>query len=112
MNRHCWPVRPTLGGFDKPAIPDETDLAEFQKVIGNYVDSVITRYYEFMPKISNPTGAKLPDKFSEILTFQVCYGKDSDFRSAIGLFHEGAQKTKWSPNYEWYQLANGGPTGA
>jgi hypothetical protein len=42
--------------LDKPAIPDETDLAEFQKVIGNYVDSVITRYYEIMPKISNPTG--------------------------------------------------------
>jgi hypothetical protein len=40
--------------LDKPAIPDETDLAEFQKVIGSYVDSVITRYYEFMPKINNP----------------------------------------------------------
>ena len=97
--------------LDKPAIPDETDLAEFQKVIGNYVDSVITRYYEFMPKISNPTGAKMPAKFSEILTFHVRYGKDSDFRSAIGRVYEAAQKTKWSPNYEWYELANGGPTG-
>jgi hypothetical protein len=30
--------------FDKPAIPDETDLAEFQKLVGNYVDSVTAFY--------------------------------------------------------------------
>src|SRR5258708_9849646 len=65
-----------------------------------------------MPKIGSPTGAKMPTKFSEILTFHVRHGKDSDFRSAIGRVYEAAQKTKWSPNYEWYELANGGPTGA
>ncbi len=97
--------------FDKPAIPDETDRAEFQKVVGNYVESVIARYYEFMPKISNPSGAKMPPKFSEILTFHVRYGKGSDFRSAIGRVYEATQKTKWPVNYEWYELANGGPTG-
>jgi hypothetical protein len=70
--------------FDKPAISDETDVAEFQKVVGAYVDSVIARYYEFMPKISNPTDAKMPSKFAEIITFYVRYGKGSDFRSAIG----------------------------
>src|SRR5277367_852739 len=39
--------------MDKPAIPDESDHAEFQKILGNYVDSVVSRYYEFLPKISN-----------------------------------------------------------
>jgi len=97
--------------FDKPAIPDETDLAEFQKVVGNYVDSVTARYYEFMPKISNPSDAKMPTKFSEIITFYVRYGKGSDFRSAISRVYDAAQKTKWPVNYEWYELANGGPTG-
>jgi hypothetical protein len=97
--------------FDKPAIPDETDAAEFQKVVGAYVDSVITRYYEFMPKISNPTDAKMPSKFAEIITFYVRYGKGSDFRSAIGRVYDAGIKTKWPVNYEWYELANGGPTG-
>ena len=98
--------------FDKPAIPDEVDLAEFQKVVGNYVDSVTARYYEFMPKFSNPrSGVTMPPKFSEILIFQVRYGKGSDFRSAIDRVHEAAQKTKWPPNYEWYELVNGGPAG-
>jgi hypothetical protein len=98
--------------FDKPAIPDEVDLAEFQKVVGTYVDSVIARYYEFMPKISNPpSGATRPSKFSEIVSFHVRYGKGSDFRSAIDRVYEAAQKTKWPVNYEWYELANGGPTG-
>jgi hypothetical protein len=97
--------------FDKPAIPDETDLAEFQKVVGIYVDSVIARYYEFMPKISNPGDAQMPSKFSEIITFYVRYGKTSDFRSAIARVNEAAQKTKWPVKFEWYELANGGQTG-
>jgi hypothetical protein len=97
--------------FDKPAIPDEVDVAEFQKVVGTYVESVIARYYTFMPKISNPSGAKMPPKFSEIITFHVRYGKGSDFQSAIGRVYEATQKTKWPLNYEWYELASGGPTG-
>ena len=98
--------------FDKPAIPDEADLAEFQKVVGNYVDSVVARYYQFMPKISNPpSGATMPTKFSEIISFQLRYGRNSDFRSAIDRIYEATQKTKWPVNYEWYALENGGRTG-
>jgi len=48
--------------FDKPAIPDEADVAEYQKVVGAYVDSVVARYYEYMPKVSNPTADKVPSK--------------------------------------------------
>jgi len=97
--------------LDKPSVSDEADLAEYQKVVGGYVDSVITRYYEFQPKISNPTDANMPAKFSEIVTFDVRYGKGTEFRSAIDRFHEAAQKTKWPVNYYWYRLASGGPGG-
>ncbi|MBZ5571558.1 MAG: hypothetical protein LAO09_06750 [Acidobacteriia bacterium] len=97
--------------FDKPPIPDTADREEFQKVVGNYVDSVVARYYDFMPKVSNPSDAKMPPKFSEIITFHVRYGKGSDFRSAIGRVYEATQKTKWPVSYEWYELASGGPTG-
>src|SRR5215470_16846226 len=70
--------------LDKPAVSDEADLAEFQKVMGNYVDSIVARYYNYLPKISNPPeGATGPEKFSEILIFHVRSGKFSDFRSAI-----------------------------
>ncbi len=97
--------------FDKPAVTDEADEAEFQKDMGAYVDSVIARYYEFMPKISNPPADMMPPKFSEVFIFQVCYGKGSDFRSAIDRIHEASQKTKWPLNYEWYELVNGGQAG-
>ena len=97
--------------LDKPAISDEADTAEFQKVIGGYVDSVVDRYYEFMPKISNPPPAMTPSKFSEIIVFHVRYGKGSDFRSAIDRIHEASEKTKWPLNYEWYVLVNGGKMG-
>ena len=97
--------------MDKPAITDEADLAEFQKVVGTYVDSVTTRYYEFLPKISNPLPGMTFPKFSEIVIFQVRYGKGSDFRSAIDRIYEASQKTKWPLNYYWYVLVNGGQTG-
>lgn len=98
--------------MDKPPVSDEADLAEYQKDVAGYVESMTARYYEFMPKISNPRDNNMmPTKFSEILTFQVKYGKESDFRSAIGRIYEAAQKTKWQPNFEWYQLYSGGRTG-
>jgi len=98
--------------MDKPAISDEADLAEFQKAVGIYVDSVVTRYYDFLPKISNPpAGAMGPPKFSEIAIFHVRYGKNSDFRSAIDRIHDASEKTKWPLNYEWYALVNGGQSG-
>ncbi len=97
--------------FDKPAVPDQADLEEYQKVVGNYVDSIVARYYDFMPKVSNPDNSKMPSKFAEIITFYVRYGKGSDFRSAIGRVHFAGEKTKWPVHYEWYALANGGDTG-
>jgi len=97
--------------FDKPAIPDQADLEEFQKVVGNYVDSIVGRYYDLLPKISNPDSSGMPSKFGEIITFYVRYGKGSDFRSAISRIYDAAQKTKWPVHYEWYALANGGVQG-
>jgi len=97
--------------LDKPAIPDEADTAEFQKVVGAYVDHVTDRYYEFMTKISNPPPDRMPSKFSEVLIFQVRYGKGSDFRSAITRIYEASQKTKWPLHFEWYELVNGGQEG-
>ncbi|HEY6769362.1 MAG TPA: hypothetical protein VI386_31855 [Candidatus Sulfotelmatobacter sp.] len=96
--------------LDKPAVSDEADLAEFQKVVGSYVDSIVTRYYDYVPKISNSSN-EMPQKFSEILSFKVRSGKVSDFRSAISRIFDATQKTKWPVTYEWYVLVNGGDNG-
>ena len=97
--------------FDKPPVPDEADRGEYQKVIGNYVDSLTTGYYRLLSKINNPGDMKMPPKFSEVLVFHVRYGKTGDFRSAITQVHAAAEKTKWPVNYEWYELVNGGTAG-
>jgi len=97
--------------FDKPPVSEEADLAEFNKVVGSYVESVVARYYEYMPKVSNPATSNMPSKFGEVIAFHLRYGKGSDFRSAVTRIYEAAQKTKWPLNYEWYTLANGGPVG-
>ena len=97
--------------FDKPPVPDQADLEEFNKVVGGYVESIVARYYQLMPKISNPSSATMPSKFAAIITFHVRYGKGSDFQSAITRVYDATVKTKWPVNYEWYALASGGTTG-
>jgi hypothetical protein len=94
--------------MDKPSIPEDQDLAEFNKVIGNYVEKLVIRYYEFMPKISAPPDSQLPLKYSEVIAFHVKYGKGMDFKKAIGRVTEAASKTNWPEKFEWYHLANGG----
>ena len=78
--------------FDKPSVPEQADLEEYQKVVGSSVESLISRYYEFMPKVSNMGSSSAPSKFSEIITFNVRYGKGSDFRSAISRIYEAGAK--------------------
>lgn len=98
--------------FDKPAVPDQADLDEYNKVVGAYVQSVVARYYAFLPKLSKPPAdSKGPTKFAEIVTFQVRPGKGDDFRSAMSRTTEAIEKTKWPVNFEWYVLVNGGVSG-
>jgi hypothetical protein len=97
--------------FDKPPIPEQADLEEFTKVIGPSVQSVVTRYWELLPKDSKPTDSTTPSKFAEIITYRVRSGKDGDFHSAVTRATEAIEKTKWPVHYFWYALANGGPGG-
>ena len=97
--------------FDKPPISDQADLEEYQKVVGSSVESLVSRYYELMPKISNGENSGGPSKFAEIITFHVRYGKGSDFRSAVSRIYDATKKTNWPVHYEWYTLASGGNTG-
>jgi hypothetical protein len=97
--------------FDKPSVPEQADLDEFTKVMGAYVQSVVTRYYELLPKDSKPPDSPDPMKYSEIITYRVRSGKNQDFRSAITRTTEAIEKTKWPVHYFWYTLANGGHAG-
>lgn len=97
--------------FDKPPIPDAADLEEYNKVIGQYVEKLVARYYEYLPKISNmPMGGE-PAKYTEVVEYYVKPGKYSDFRSALDRTAEAIAKTKWPVTYGWYELANGGRAG-
>lgn len=97
--------------FDKPPIPDQADLDEFNKSIGGYVESLQASYYRYLPKISNMTMTGTPEKYSEVIVFQTRYGHESDFMSAITRITEAAQKTKWPVHFGWFMLANGGRDG-
>jgi hypothetical protein len=95
--------------LDKLSIPGAADIEEYNKVIAPYVEKVVATYYEFMPKISNPSGMNA--KYIEVVTFHVKFGRGDDFRSAITRVHEANQKLNTPSHYSWYRLANGGRGG-
>jgi hypothetical protein len=95
--------------LDKPAVPDASDLETYRRLIGANVQSLITRYYSYMPKVSNPLSSAAPSKFSEIVTYHVRSDRETEFRSAVARINEAIQKTKTPINYYWYELVNGGP---
>lgn len=98
--------------MDKPAIPDQSDTDEFNRVIGSYVQSVSDRYYQFLPKLSNPdTSSSTPAKYTELVTFRIHRDKIGAFRAALARIREAAQKSPWPIHYEFYELVNGGYLG-
>jgi hypothetical protein len=94
--------------FDKPSVPEKADLEEFNKVVGASVQSLVTRYYEVLPKLSRPPDSSTVSKYSEIITYHVGNGKEADFRSALERATEAIDKTKWPVHFLWYVLVNGG----
>jgi hypothetical protein len=95
--------------FDKPAIPEAADNDEFNKAVGAYVQSVTDRYYEYLPKVSNPDASSTgPAKYTELITLRVHRDKIAAFRGALARVGEAVQKTKWPVHFEFYELVNGG----
>ena len=97
--------------FDKPSVPDADDLAQYQKLVGSSVESLVTSYWEDMPKWSNPTPGMAPGKYVEVITFHIRYGHGDDFRSAVQRVADARQKMNSPAHYEWHRLVNGGPGG-
>jgi hypothetical protein len=97
--------------FDKPSVPEQADLEQYNKVIGASVQSLVAQYYEYLPKVSSPGDSKPTDKLSEINVYHVRAGHDSEFNSAVARVSEAITKTKWPVTYLWLALANGGTSG-
>ena len=97
--------------YDKPSVPDQADLDQYNKVIGASVQSRWTQYYEFLPKVSSSGDTKATDKFSEIIVYHVRAGEESESNGALARAHEAIQKTKWANGYLWLALVNGGGGG-
>jgi hypothetical protein len=96
--------------FDKPSVPVQADIDAYNKLIAANVQSLVTRYYEFLPKVSQAdTGG--PAKYSEVITYRVRAGNGEDFRSALNRAAEAITKTKWPVHGYWYRLASGGSLG-
>jgi hypothetical protein len=96
--------------MDTPSVTDAADLEQYRKSVAGNVEKLETAYYEFLPKWSNPS-TDMNNKFTEVITFHVRYGKGDDFRSAVARAHEARQKMNSPAHYSWYRLVSGGPGG-
>jgi hypothetical protein len=97
--------------LDHPSVSDAADTEQFNKLIGSTVQSVTERFYEFLPKMSNPDASMGPSKYDEMITFRIKRDKISDFRAALERASEAAKKQNWSTHYEFYEQIFGGPLG-
>lgn len=98
------------GDMDKPSVTDAADLEEYKKAVGAYVDKLSSSYYEFLPKLSNPS-TDMNAKYISVTTFHIRYGKGDDFLSAIAKVREANQKLNVPVHSSWFHLVNGGPGG-
>jgi hypothetical protein len=96
--------------MDTPSVTDAADLAEYQKAVGASVEKLVSAYYEYLPKVSNPS-ADMNAKYTEVVTFHIRYGHGDDFRSAIARVHDARVQMKSSAHSNWYRLVTGGAGG-
>ncbi len=102
--------------FDAPPVSGEEDSADSQANVRPYTEGSVVQFYEVLPAVSRPAqgeGTGAPSLYEEI-AFELHYGKSADFLYVIGKFHQAIEKTGWPESgkpaqYEWYELANGGP---
>jgi len=97
--------------MDHPSVPEAADDEEYNKVVGPYVASVNDSYYELLPKFGNRDNSPLPPKYSEILSLRVKFGKDGDFRAALGKISDAERKVNPSSHVSIFELVNGGYSG-
>lgn len=94
--------------LDTPSVPDGADLAIYDKSIGPYVESVVARYYSYLPNISRPADSTEMPAMSEIIIFRVRYGKTGEFMNLARKINDAIGKSNWAVRYSWFALVAGG----
>ena len=94
--------------MDTPPISDDEDQAKWEATMGQYVESLVTHYYQHQPDLSWPSTEKMPAKFAEVITFNVHQGKVESFVADIKKINAAISKAKWGSHYNFYALSYGG----
>ena len=94
--------------LDTPSVPDAADEAAYEKSVGPYVESVVARYYMYLPNISRPPDSMEPPAMSEIVIFHLRYGKTGEFMNLARKINDAINKSNWPVHYEWFALVAGG----
>lgn len=96
--------------LDTPSVPEAADEAAYEKNVGPYVESVVARYYAYLPNISHPAPGNETPPMSQIIVFRVRYGKAPEFINLARKINDAIVKSNWSLHYQWYALVVGGPS--
>ena len=97
--------------MDTPPISDDEDQAKWEQTMGQYVESLVTHYYEYQPGWSWPSTDKMPPKFAEVITFNVKQGKFDAFVADVKKINAAITKAKYGSHYNFYTLSFGGKAG-
>ncbi len=92
--------------FDTPGVNPEADEADIRANVLPTIESERPTFWLLLKDVSRPSETTAP--MSEVLTFELHYGKTAEFSYLIKKFTDAIVKTQWAINYEWYALVNGG----
>lgn len=92
--------------FDKDVSLQEGHAADVEANLAPNMASLTPTFWAFLKDVSRPAESEAP--MSEVITFELQYGKVPEFNYLIKKFTDAIVKTQWAINYEWYALVNGG----
>ncbi|HWN93866.1 MAG TPA: hypothetical protein VNT99_02430 [Methylomirabilota bacterium] len=100
---HVW------AEFDHPPAGSQAELEVDAASMLSPTPPVV-QYFEHLDEVSDFGMQTNTPTLAEISTFQLHYGKTSQFYAALREFHDALQRIGGPNRYEWFELRSGGET--
>ncbi|MGE5235224.1 MAG: hypothetical protein ACM3O7_02600 [Acidobacteriota bacterium] len=94
--------------FDARPDFDKADDADFFAHVLPLAERAVPAFYEFLPEMSSPTGAKEPSAMTQLTHYFIKPSGIAAFSDAIREITAALDKAGFPIHYEWYRLVSGG----
>jgi hypothetical protein len=94
--------------FDARPDFDKADDADFFAHVLPLAERAVPAYYELLPEMSRPSGAKEPSAMTQVTHYFIKPSGIAHFSDAIKEITAALAKADYPMHYQWYRLVSGG----